>query len=512
MSIKTKKIILFLGDVVILFFSLYLTLLVRYGANFTKAIWNAHFPVFAGLYFIWLLIFYITNLYEISDAKISLDYYQKILLGLVICGFISTAYFYFNPKINIAPKTNLFLNLIIIAALFSIWRNLFSIILKSTGKNNVLFAGYSETAYKFAQSVNNNPQMGYKIIAFAGTSDKASDKRLASTNTTKSVETEHCSVLLNKSQETGQCPVSTRKGSDAASNERGGIKFLQPNDDFKEFIRQNNINTIVINLQLRENRPQMESDSLKESDSNPALRAALFQYLPLGVNFISYSDFYENLYSLVPTDAISHVWFIENLTEGSKKAYDVLKRIFDISAAIILGVISVPFIPFIALAIKTSDNGPVFFKQIRTGKNGKNFLVVKFRSMIPDAEKDGAQWSKENDPRITTIGKFLRKARLDEIPQLINVLRGEMSMVGPRPERPEFIEVLEKEIPFYKQRLLVKPGLTGWAQVNLRYGASKECAMLKLKYDLYYIKHRSIVLDLKIILKTIAIVFGFKGR
>ncbi|MFH1030030.1 MAG: sugar transferase [bacterium] len=479
MTIRSKKFILFLGDAIILFFSLYLTLLIRYGSGLVAKNWHIHFPIFAALYLIWLFVFYITSLYDINNANISLDYYQKILLSLVICGFISTAYFYFNPKINIAPKTNLFLNIIIIAALFSIWRNLFSIILKSTGKNNVLFAGYSDSAYKFAQSVNNNPQMGYKIVAFADTSPD---------------------------------PSLLRRGNSADRNENSGIKFLQPADDLKEFIRQNNINTIVINSQLRENGPRMESDSLRESDSNPALRAALFQYLPLGVNFISYSDFYENLYSLVPAEAIDQTWFIKNLTEGSKRTYDILKRIFDIVASIILMTLSIPIIPFIIIIIKLNDGGPIFFKQIRTGKNGKDFLAIKFRSMVVGSEKNGAQWSPENDPRITNVGKFLRKTRLDEIPQLINVLRGEMSMVGPRPERPEFIEILEKEVPFYTQRLLVKPGLTGWAQINLPYGASKEYTMLKLKYDLYYIKHRSLVLDLKIILKTVAIVFGFKGR
>lgn len=450
MPINKKKIILFLGDAIILFFSLYLTLLIRYGINLTAGAWKIHFPIFAALYVIWLLIFYITNLYEINDAKLSFDYYQKILTSLIICVFISAAYFYFNPKINIAPKTNLFLNLIIIAVLFSIWRNLFNIIIKSAGKNNIIFAGYSDAAYNFAKTINQNPQMGFKVIAFA---------------------------------------------EESAANAASEIQILKSDDNLKEFIQKNNVNMIVINSQ----------DDKKNINQ-------LFQFLPLGINFISFSDFYEKLFSLVQVDAIDRAWFIKNLTEGSKKSYDVLKRIVDILAAIILMVISIPIIPFICFFIKLNDGGPIFFKQIRTGKNGGNFLAIKFRSMIVDSEKDGAQWSPENDPRITKIGKFLRKTRLDEIPQLINVLRGEMSLVGPRPERPEFIGVLEKEIQFYTQRLLVKPGLTGWAQVNLPYGASKEYTMQKLKYDLYYIKHRSLVLDFKIILKTVAIVFGFKGR
>lgn len=449
MTIRSKKFILFLGDAIILFFSLYLTLLIRYGGDSVAKNWQIHFPIFTALYLIWLLVFYITNLYELNEVKLSFEYYQKLFISLLICGFFSVAYFYFSATVNIAPKTNLFLNLIIVAALFLIWRNLFYIILKSAGKNNLLFVGYSEPAYNFAKLINNNPQMGYKVVAFA---------------------------------------------DENADNEHE-IKILKSGEALKKFIRENNINAIIINHQ-----------SGKENTNQ------LIQCLPLGVNFISFSDFYEKLFSLVPVDAIDQTWFIKNLTEGSKRTYDILKRIFDVIASIILIIISIPVIPFIIIAIKLNDGGPIFFKQIRTGKNGNHFLAIKFRSMIVGSEKNGAQWSPENDPRITSVGKFLRKTRLDEIPQLLNVFRGEMSMVGPRPERPEFIEILEKEVPFYTQRLLVKPGLTGWAQINLSYGASKEYTMQKQKYDLYYIKHRSLALDFKIILKTVAIVFGFQGR
>jgi lipopolysaccharide/colanic/teichoic acid biosynthesis glycosyltransferase len=165
-----------------------------------------------------------------------------------------------------------------------------------------------------------------------------------------------------------------------------------------------------------------------------------------------------------------------------------------------------PLFPLIALAIKLDSHGPVLFKQKRVGRNGRNFDIYKFRTMVRDAEKNGAQWAVEKDPRVTRIGRILRRTRLDEVPQLWNVLKGDMSLVGPRPERPEFVEELAKEIPYYEQRHLVPPGLTGWAQVRYRYGASKEDAVRKLQYELYYVRHLSIMFDIEILLRTIPLV------
>jgi lipopolysaccharide/colanic/teichoic acid biosynthesis glycosyltransferase len=169
-------------------------------------------------------------------------------------------------------------------------------------------------------------------------------------------------------------------------------------------------------------------------------------------------------------------------------------------------------LPFVALAIYLDNPGNIFYRQERSGKGGKIFWVLKFRSMVMNAEKLGqAQWAAKDDPRITRVGKFMRRVRLDELPQFINILQGDMSIVGPRPERPQFVEQLEQQIPFYRTRLSVKPGLTGWAQVRYRYGSSVEDALMKLKYDLYYIKNQSVLLDLFIICKTVAVVLAFRG-
>ena len=168
-------------------------------------------------------------------------------------------------------------------------------------------------------------------------------------------------------------------------------------------------------------------------------------------------------------------------------------------------IVILPFWPFIILSIKLGDGGPIFLKQTRVGENGRPLQVLKFRTMIPEAEKHGPLWSRENDPRITRVGRVLRSTLLDETPQLLLVLAGKMSLVGPRPERKEFVENLARQIPHYTIRHMVKPGLTGWAQINFGYGSSVEDAIQKLQYELYYIKNRSLILDLGIILKTINI-------
>jgi len=191
--------------------------------------------------------------------------------------------------------------------------------------------------------------------------------------------------------------------------------------------------------------------------------------------------------------------------------YKGIKRGIDVLASLFGAVLFLPLYLFIALAIKLDSRGPVFYKQERVGQDGRLFSLIKFRSMTVDAEKDGPVWAVVNDQRVTRVGRWIRKLRLDEIPQLINVLRGEMSLVGPRPERPFFVRKLEKKIPFYSHRHAVKPGITGWAQILYPYGATQEDAQEKLKYDLYYIKHLSPIMDLRIIAETAKIVLFGRG-
>ncbi|MBS1787944.1 MAG: TIGR03013 family PEP-CTERM/XrtA system glycosyltransferase [Acidobacteria bacterium] len=221
---------------------------------------------------------------------------------------------------------------------------------------------------------------------------------------------------------------------------------------------------------------------------------------------------YEKLTGKISVEMLRPSWII--FSGGGKRStfLGIIRRLFNLFTAIIGIVLSLPLAIFAAIAIKLDSPGPIFYVQERVGKNGRIFKIVKFRSMRQDAEKDGAKWAAKSDPRITRVGNFLRKTRIDEIPQFLNILRGEMSFVGPRAERPVFVEQLSEQIPFYSQRHLVEPGLTGWAQVNYGYGASVEDSIQKLQYDLYYIKNVSLLFDIWIMFKTIKVVLFGYGR
>jgi exopolysaccharide biosynthesis polyprenyl glycosylphosphotransferase len=240
------------------------------------------------------------------------------------------------------------------------------------------------------------------------------------------------------------------------------------------------------------------------------IRTVLFSCLPLKVNYIDLTNFYESISGRIPVDSINQMWFLENLSEGKKTWFGIAKRSYDFLLALLILLVSAIFWPIIGFIIKLESQGPIFFKQTRSGKNGLPFTIIKFRTMT--VAGNNFTPTKEKDLRVTRFGSFLRKTRIDEIPQILNILKGEMSFIGPRPERPELIKELEKKIPFYHERMLVKPGITGWDQISGEYHSpSREDTLKKLQYDLYYIKNRAIYLDLSIILKTIATVISRKG-
>lgn len=233
-----------------------------------------------------------------------------------------------------------------------------------------------------------------------------------------------------------------------------------------------------------------------------------------GVNIISYETFYENVNARIPKEYLNynfyrHINFSKNNTNNF---YLFGLRLVDILISLIGGLGFLCIIPFIVIGNLIANRGPLFYTQVRVGENGKIFKIFKLRSMIKNAEKGGAVWAQKNDVRITAFGKFLRRTRLDEMPQFFNILKGDMSLIGPRPERPEFVKDLEAKIPFYAIRHVIRPGLTGWAQVNYPYANTIEEQETKLRYDLYYIKERSAFLDFKIFIMTFTTVLYFKGQ
>jgi len=233
-----------------------------------------------------------------------------------------------------------------------------------------------------------------------------------------------------------------------------------------------------------------------------------------GIEVVDAPTMYEQVTGKLLIENITPSWFI--FSDGFRTSFTrrIVKRIFDVLLAVCWLVLSLPIALLVALTIRLESKGPVFFRQVRIGEKEKKFMLYKFRTMREDAESaTGAVWAQKDDPRVTRLGKYLRKFRLDEIPQLYNVLVGDMSFIGPRPERPEFVEKLKEAIPYYSERHCVKPGITGWAQIKYPYGASVEDSTEKLRYDLYYIKNTSMPLDLLILLETSKVIlFGRGGR
>jgi lipopolysaccharide/colanic/teichoic acid biosynthesis glycosyltransferase len=222
---------------------------------------------------------------------------------------------------------------------------------------------------------------------------------------------------------------------------------------------------------------------------------------------------YERLTGRVPVEhAGNNLHLILPTDRDPNRAYLLLKRATDLAVGALGCLITLAVLPVIALAIWLEDAGPVFYRQTRVGRGGRPFTLVKFRTMVQHAEQDGPQWAQEADERITRVGRVLRRLHLDELPQAVSLLRGEMAFIGPRPERPEFVAELEAVIPFYRARHAVRPGITGWAQVNYRYGSSVEDALVKLQYDLYYNKHCSLFLDALILVRTLGLVLTLRGR
>jgi len=248
--------------------------------------------------------------------------------------------------------------------------------------------------------------------------------------------------------------------------------------------------------------------------SDPSELSQLVSLRMTGTPVLSLADFYEKYWYMIPIQGINDDWFLasQGFSMLENPISRRIKRIIDLTLSLALIPLALPLVFVSGILIKVTSKGPLFFKQARVGLRGKEFTIYKLRTMRHDAEVNGAQWAKKNDPRVTRVGNILRQTRLDELPQCWNVLQGNMSFVGPRPERPEFTKQLTDQIPYYDLRHLVKPGITGWAQVIFPYGASVDDSLRKLQYELFYIKNQSLTLDLNIMLRTLITVFQRAGR
>lgn len=416
---------LFLGDVALLYGSLYLTLMIRYGSFPSQVLWQNHNLPFLFVNLILVIIFYIAGLYDVEKSVHPAKIFY-IIKTMAFGAGIAVLMFYFIPAFGITPKTNLFIDAIIASIFLWLWRVVYQKRITKGSKIKIFFFNYSDEISAFAKFIVANPQLGYKMANDAASADM---------------------III--------------PGKEKISEESAKI---------------------------------------------------LYDMVIRGKTVTEFYRFYESTTGKIPVPLIGETWFLENVIELDKVKFEQIKRFMDVILAVLLFIPFALLAPFAALAIKLTSRGNIFYKQKRTGKNGKVFEIIKFRSMARDAEKDGAKWAQIRDKRVTAVGKFLRKTRLDELPQILSILKGDLSFVGPRPERPEFVSELSQRIPYYPMRHIVKPGLSGWAQINFPYGSSVEDSMQKLQYDLYYIKNRSLILEAIIILKTIMTVLRIEGR
>jgi exopolysaccharide biosynthesis polyprenyl glycosylphosphotransferase len=287
---------------------------------------------------------------------------------------------------------------------------------------------------------------------------------------------------------------------DKLGMEKGGYRVLGNSEKLLEIINLEHVSDIIVAI-------------------SGEMQGRMFQTLldaqEMGIAITRMPVAYEELLGRVPIQHLEADWILRSFVDQARQNgfYELGKRLLDIVGGLVGCGIFLFFFPLIAITILLDSGWPIFYKQTRSGRGGQPYKIFKFRTMGLDAEPDGQpQWAEENDKRATRVGRILRKTHLDELPQFVNVLKGEMSLVGPRAERPELVDWFQQHVPFYRARLLVKPGITGWAQVNFGYASTIDETITKLEYDLYYIKHRNLVLDFVILLRTPATVFGLRGR
>lgn len=452
-----KKVVLLIVDACVLVLSLYVTLTIRYLNLPDDIFWGRHLKLFVPIFSIWLLVFYINSLYDfrkfINQGKLITNVNRSIMLSFLL----SIVFLYLMPNGDLSPKTILVIFSVVFYIFFLLWRLGFSVLNhKYLPTTNVGIIGYNETIKQSIKLIRDNNQLGYSIKFL-----------LADKN----------HVMMEIAQ-------------------HYNLNLISDVNLLSRAIKDNKINILVLEKNINE---------MKE------LQKTLFNLLPTGINYCTLSKFYEQISGQIPLDILSKGWFLENLNLANKKVFERVKRLYDVFFAILFLVLASPICLIIMFLIKISSKGPVIFKQTRVGQNNKRFQFYKFRSM--KIENNNFAPTTENDHRITKVGDFLRKSRLDEIPQLINVIRGDMSFVGPRPERPELIKDLANNIPFYNIRHLVKPGITGWDQISGEYHSpSIADTYKKLQYDLYYLKNRSMSLDMSIILKTIKTALMREGQ
>ncbi len=465
MSKATEKILILLTDFITvnLAFIIFFTLRVQSGM-FDLVIMPEFIVPMLAIYFYWLIIFTFVGMYRTWFAASRFDeistLFKASFVGIFFLFFVIFLDDYFSgvassARILIFIYWGLLLFLVGSGRMIirSVQRNL---LIKGIGRRCAVIIGYNTKAFEVFDTLVEHRGLGIDAEAF----------------------------------------VAVRKEN--IGKDYKGVKVEGTVAELNSIIQKYKVQEIVIAL---------------EKEDHDVLVQVISQTEGKDIKLKIVPDLYEILSGQARTSQIYGMPLIDIMPELMPEWEKKLKRIIDIIVSLLLLLVNIPTMVISTLAIKLDSKGPVFFKQERSGLNGKTFRMVKFRSMYQDAEKHtGPVWSQKNDPRITKVGRILRALRIDELPQMYNVLKGEMSLVGPRPERPFFVEKLSQEIPYYKRRLKVRPGITGWAQVKHKYDESIEDVKIKLRYDLFYIENMSIRMDMKILFRTIFVVIFGKGH
>ncbi|MBP6945063.1 exopolysaccharide biosynthesis polyprenyl glycosylphosphotransferase [Patescibacteria group bacterium] len=449
---QLKRLILISGDFLLLEACIVLTLFIRYGSLNT---WPTHIAPFTIVTLLWIIGFYIAGLYDLALGQDTLKLFRTYLEGMIVNLGVAFGFFYLLPVFGIAPRANLLLYFLIALLFGYAWRLCFHRFIMGTfERERVLFIGPVSEALEVHELLRTS-SLGADLVAAVVTQDTP-EIRMPFTCTS----VDHIS---------------------------------------HDSIQAQQIQTVVLGTHLDE-FPQVTN----------VLYTALFDQLTI----IDRAELEEATTGRIPLSYVNQSWFLQHLNESEKAWYESFKRGTDIFLAIPFAFLTLFLTPLVTLLIKLSSAGPIFYSQTRVGRHGKLMKIWKFRTMNVNAEKDGPRFtaSTKTDPRVFALGRLLRQLRIDELPQIWNVLRGDLTFVGPRPERPEFVDPLIARMPYYNLRHLARPGLTGWAQVRfLEPTSSLEDNLKKLQYDLFYIKHRSLLLDAAILLKTIGIILRRQG-
>ncbi len=422
---------------------------------------------------------YFNDLYEEIKitSRILLVQQTSVMLGVA---FVLQAVLSYGRSSLLLPKWSMVYGSAMVLAALPAWRLFFSVyVTKAFGSQRVLFLGSSPAVREIIAEITERPELGLTAIGYLDSSDA------------ENIPSRAAAGDAHPASYGGTiAPVAT-------PSEIGSVPALGTIADLDAVIAARRPDRIVVGMTERRRRLPVEQ---------------LLHLRFSGIHIEEASVTFEHVFHRISTRDLRPSQLIFSTELGPRPKSVALQSVYSWIMGLILLVIALPVMAVVSILVRVTSPGPILFRQTRVGWNGTNFQVFKFRSMHQDAEaRTGAVWATRDDPRITPLGKWLRRLRLDELPQLFNVVRGEMSLVGPRPERPEFVDILQEKIPYYAQRNCVKPGITGWAQINYKYGDTIEDSLMKFEYDLYYIKNLAVSLDLYIIFHTVKIMLLGRG-